>query len=585
MMHFTNENWLEMCEFFCDHDPKLVYYKQGHFVKCLGLKRQARPYQAYIVWFMFKMKTTGVHGCILAEGVGMGKTFETMLYCWIQNVIIAAGQDMRKSRAESATPEMRRKHLTPGTKENPQPENARCPSQSMWGVQCPCIKGSLSATLLKLINVGPVLIAVPPKLIPQWKEEFEETFDPNQLQLKSLRMQLFIEHHEHLDYSFAKADESTEKQFYYEGEKNCCTRFVVLTSANVSLISRIKNALFYKSRIQGRSLWSALFWDEFHETRTLTTQHCEWFQNEMELRPECETYPSMIGLSGTPIVKTVKDILCVVKPLQDLTWLDPTDEKYPSCSKNIESLAKRYTDLLKEGEKLRQTALAEKRQLTRDEKTSEMEKRKAYSEDLNAALLPIMSFRRAADSWFGRPMVDLPKLIAKFVMVDTREEYLPYIQTLATRAKERADAAWKQKLDKWTRDGRKQPQPVRNDSSLRADATFVQVRFCASFPAFAQILQTATEAGEEISLLANEIRSLSLYTTTDEKHIDTTWYGKYFSQLVEGSQKLQELDKFLTEMKTRSKLDSRQEKMIIGCSGPPVVAFLRLVSAHFLLPC
>jgi hypothetical protein len=45
-------------------------------------------------------------------------------------------------------------------------------------------------------------------------------------------------------------------------------------------------------------------------------------------------------------------------------------------------------------------------------------------------------------------MVNLPTLIAKFVIVNTREEYLPYIQTLATRAKERADATWKQKLDK-----------------------------------------------------------------------------------------------------------------------------------------
>ena len=527
---------------------------------------------------MLKMKTMFVHGCILAEGIGLGKTFETMLYCWSQNVIVAAGQDMLRSRGVLATPELRSRHLAAGTKKNPQPSDARCPSQRMWGVQCPCVERSLSATLFQMINIGPVLIAVPPKLIPQWKDEYELTFDPDYQQPKELQMQLFIEHHEHSKFSFQNlGDESTKKQFYHDGDKNCCTRFIVLTASNKSICSKIEESSIYKSRTPERSLWSAFFWDEFHESRNPESLHCKWFLKQMELRPDCETYPSMIGLSGTPIVKTVKDITCLVKPIQDPDWSDATNERYASSINNIESLAKRYTDLLKEGELLRETARAANRQLTKKETLLEKQKRQEYSEDLNAALLPIMSFRRAADLWFGKPIVELPKLIVKFVMVDTNEDYLPYIQALAAKAKERADAAWNQKIDKWISDGRKQPQPVRNDSNLRGDAIFVQVRFCASFPAFARILQSAEEASEEISLLASTIRSLSLYTTTDEERINSTWYGKYFSQLIEGSQKLQELNKFLNEMKLRSVVDSRPEKMIIGCSGPPVVAFLRLV--------
>jgi hypothetical protein len=46
-----------------------------------------------------------------------------------------------------------------------------------------------------------------------------------------------------------KADENIKKQFYYKGGKNYYTRFIILISINMSLISRIKNALIYKSHI------------------------------------------------------------------------------------------------------------------------------------------------------------------------------------------------------------------------------------------------------------------------------------------------------------------------------------------------
>jgi hypothetical protein len=236
------------------------------------------------------------------------------------------------------------------------------------------------------------------------------------------------------------------------------------------------------------------------------------------------------------------------------------------------------------------------RTLTKTENKEEKEKRRAYSVDLNEALLPIMVVRRSTDLWFGQPIVDLPKLMAKYVMVDTDEEYLPHLRDLAVKAKAKADTVWAQKLVNWKRAGSKNSAPVRNDSSLKTDAIFIQVRFCASFPAFGKLLQSA-DSTDEFSLLASYIQEHEIYTTTDEGVINSTWYGKHFSQLIEGSQKLEELQTFLDEMESRSSPEvqvagasgeglqttgSKQEKMIIGCSGPPMVAALRLVSTQLL---
>jgi hypothetical protein len=487
---------------------------------------------------------------------------------------------------------MRSRHLPPGTDEHPQDVNARCPSQQLWGVQCPCIEGNLSAYLFESLNVGPVLLAVPPKLIPQWKEEYGATFDLELKQIEPLRIKLFIEHYEHKDSSLNAKNPGAEKgkvQIHYDNGKNCSTRFLILTAANISMSSRIEAISTFQSHDPTRSLWSAFFWDEFHEIRGPKTVTATWFFNQMSLRPEIGTYPSMFGLSGSPIVRTIRDITCMIQAIEDPNWLEESHEMYNSCTKNIEALAKRYEKLLKEGELLRQAAKKANQAVSNADLTTEKQKRTLYSRDLHDALLPVMSFRKANDQWFGKPIVELEKLWVKFVMVDTKEEYLPYIQTLARRAKQKADAAWQQKIDRWKTEGRRGPEPVRNDSNLRGDALFIQVRFCASFPAFAKVLPVAEAAGEDVSLLASTIQDFGLYTTMDEKHVDSTWYGKYFSELAASSQKLEELDIFLNEMQARSAKalstkDPRPEKMIIGCSGPPVVAFLRQVSLDFKHP-
>jgi len=70
---------------------------------------------------------------------------------------------------------------------------------------------------------------------------------------------------------------------------------------------------------------------------------------------------------------------------------------YHSSTKSIDLLAKRYHDLLKEGEAARESARKSSKKLSNSQIDEEKEKRRVYSSDLNRALLQIMVVRRSTD--------------------------------------------------------------------------------------------------------------------------------------------------------------------------------------------
>jgi hypothetical protein len=116
-------------------------------------------------------------------------------------------------------------------------------------------------------------------------------------------------------------------------------------------------------------------------------------------------------------------------------------------------------------------------------------------------------------------------------------------------------------------------------------------------------------------LTADYIRDNNIYVSKDPEVLNQAWYSKYFEELIKGSRKLQELEKFLSEIAQRSTIvelprlpsstsqtdlptvgqdttqvevdddNAAEEKMIIGCSSPPVVTILRLVSCILLVFC
>ncbi|TEY80308.1 hypothetical protein BOTCAL_0039g00050 [Botryotinia calthae] len=178
----------------------------GHAVKCPGTAphRMPRIYQAYGVFWMLKQRTHDVLGGLLADG--------------------------------SKDADLRRRHLPPSTKAMLQASGATCPSQEEWHVQCPCVSGSLSSQIFRQITNGPALIAVPPRLIPQWKQEFDAAFSYPDNKLK-----LFIEHHNCPSDAFTDTQSETLRSMVSSPKSKCnATQFIILTAANVNLDWKIR---------------------------------------------------------------------------------------------------------------------------------------------------------------------------------------------------------------------------------------------------------------------------------------------------------------------------------------------------------
>src|SRR5438045_9230698 len=64
------------------------------------------------------------------------------------------------------------RHLLESTMENPQPENATCPSSKCWPIQCPCIEAHKAAKMDLVDGIN--IVFAPPMAIDNWCKEIKK---------------------------------------------------------------------------------------------------------------------------------------------------------------------------------------------------------------------------------------------------------------------------------------------------------------------------------------------------------------------------------------------------------------------------
>lgn len=64
------------------------------------------------------------------------------------------------------------RHLRPSSRGYQQPLNASCPSEPMFGIQCPCAESGIAARLRP--RRGATLIVIPPSIVANWAAEAQE---------------------------------------------------------------------------------------------------------------------------------------------------------------------------------------------------------------------------------------------------------------------------------------------------------------------------------------------------------------------------------------------------------------------------
>ncbi|KAI9747332.1 MAG: hypothetical protein M4579_007486, partial [Chaenotheca gracillima] len=170
--------WADACKFF-KHDATRVRLEDTLTIS--GMKVGLRPSQLLAVyWMITQPLRVDIYGGFLADGMGLGKTIESVtlwvVNCWLHKMYNDVRSD-RLAHLSSPTPKAQALHL-PRTINRPdedssQAEDAVCPSNGQgFPFQCICEEHGLTYAIFnKFCRRGPTLAVVLPALVQQWYSE------------------------------------------------------------------------------------------------------------------------------------------------------------------------------------------------------------------------------------------------------------------------------------------------------------------------------------------------------------------------------------------------------------------------------
>jgi hypothetical protein len=184
----------QVCKFFCYKWSK--YRRNVHVIPGMNPKAPMRDYQLYAIWYTLVLWYVGVpnpdskadparyqlSGVILGMDVGLGKTPTTLGIYHVRDLILGAWLDLlvRPTNPLRSLLQTRRTQPGPATGHNAldAPVGQACPSGNPLGIQCPCVRGSLSRAVAEAVfqNAAPSLFLAPTTTIIGFLVTFAKFF-------------------------------------------------------------------------------------------------------------------------------------------------------------------------------------------------------------------------------------------------------------------------------------------------------------------------------------------------------------------------------------------------------------------------
>jgi hypothetical protein len=184
----------QVCKFFCYKWSK--YRRDVHVIPGMNPKAPMRDYQLYAIWYTLVLWYVGVpnpdskadparyqlSGVILGMDVGLGKTPTTLGIYHIRDLILGAWLALlaRPTNPLRSLLQTRRTQPGPATGHNAldAPVGQPCPSGNPLGIQCPCVRGSLSRAVAEAVfqNAAPSLFLAPTTTIIGFLATFVKFF-------------------------------------------------------------------------------------------------------------------------------------------------------------------------------------------------------------------------------------------------------------------------------------------------------------------------------------------------------------------------------------------------------------------------
>ena len=472
---------------------------------------------------------------------------------------------------------MNHDHLARHTRENPQPVDAKCPSEARWPICCPCVNTNITSRLHPIRGAN--LVLCPPQLVQTWVAEWNSSVDPKYR--NKLAMRLYCRHS---SYSDAWDDRSRERMALtddYEPQANQ-ERLVVLTAPQsyfrrvhgqleyvveteeeVPNNSRSKTAPKTKTVTHKKAVpdfaFGHVYRDEFHgdksdhsTTPVLVGELRKWWSHYANTqswkRKDQAGLPAVWLMSGTPYERGPSDLQWYLKRMELEHWKNVAEFK-PCTFDAMKLLGALFNKIVRE----------------EPEKQNPDEVRDC-TQRFKLMLTKLMIRRKSETDWFGKPLVKLPPTSYQQCEVPFPAEHKAAYGAIEKKAKTKAIDAWERRYQIWRRN-QIGPAPILKEATYFSYA--YQLRVCASFPA---LVELADEF--RLDLTGKEILFRGWYQNPKE-----SIYYKHLDRLTLGAPKIHKIEEIWRSWPAEERCDPegnrimRDPKGLIASIGP-VGAFI-----------
>ena len=547
--------WDNTCELFLIKDKTKTSLEDLVMLKGFKQGKGLFPSQALAATFMATRRINPVldlDGGFLADDPGLGKTvcivglIALMRWLWI------AYDDMTTSH-NGLAPSVIGRHLRPGTVETPQSEHVKCPTQHLWGVQCPCVESGVAHKIMKgVLPRGPTFIVPPPKAVGVWRDELVRFLDPS----SSLKIEVFIYHSTHTKH-FPR-ERYSELQCADDGKAPKNSEKFVFISTSKSFQQQLLRAFakpyWYvpdgrKKPKRGNDLpglaWGLLVRDELHKEHSVGTTLSQYFADPFHKKNR----PFKWALSGTPFEKSPGDLAGHFRCLQQKPWEKPDHPLYIATEAGMK-------DLISDYKKLVSSAKA----------SDDSDVQKVISQ-MYVLLRHVMIRRRQSSKFWDKKLLDLPPYKIRMVECPTKPAWTNDILQLSQQVFQELQKDFQERLQAWEDHGKHGQAPTMSETKLKS-VSFL-LRLCAGFPEFIRM----HERDEEAPLRAKELDEQRVWAD-----LKNSPYGKNVSALRASSSKMDKLFEVLALHLGKPAKGKRQNKVLIISNHPAVTAAIKTVS-------
>ncbi len=546
----NNEHWKADCIFF-KIDPALSTSKSQYQLPMLLVALWG--YQLHAIRWMMRQARTTAHGGYITDVAGLGKTLEVIGWILVEHIFAYMWEEVEVSWETGNGLHLPRDYFDPA---------ARCPSESRWPLQCPCLQTGFVKNAQAHHGVNVIIASK--SLLQNWIDEWNKFIGTSPYEDQLPSMKLFTQHGETKRGSRKIPQDLTNSKLNQirngkdRGALLGSTAYTFLTTSQ-SFGSHLYDSVLYgqqkhyqrnkhvSTTIVRRVDVARAIRDEFHEEKSPSSNAVTLFKK----MPMAHKF----FLSGTPVVNGPSDLVGYLSVLETDKWQRKNNRFHNCQSQKVASLGIQYSNFIKT-----------------DPKSRDDDAVAALIAEYVSILEKIMLRRTDSTMWVdGTPLQSLPPQSTTMHKVQPpTQEYLDLSRGLNERTRKHMQARYEAALAAWHIKGGRAPT-LSVEAYIRGSRL---LRMAADFPG---LLKLAAQ-NPAMAFNVQEIERNNWY-----KEPALSVYYENLDMLITSSPKIKELENVLRAHDDEALEGAELPKKSLVFSDFPVIAFILSLVRSFPL--